>query len=160
MEETRRIAAEADQSRRKGHRAGVEAPSARSMRRASESAAVIAHRREARSPRHRQGGRLPLKTEREIRQLCMGYRHRARRIEDGRLPTDILSDMKRTNALIDDALEETCEPGLRPLILSDLADRRGTMYTQAYFIGEVAYKRRKQAAKHAIARRFGLPTRE
>ena len=86
----------------------------------------------------------------------MGYRHRAVRIADARLPESILAEMREINRKIDDALEESCEVGLRELILSDLADRRGSMYTQAYFIGEVAYKHRKQAAKHAIARRFGL----
>ena len=132
----------------------------RRMRKPSSSAAVTAHRKKSGTARHRLGGRLPLATEREIRALCAGYAHRRRRIEEGSLPPSILSEMREKNALIDEALAETCEPGLRRHILSDLADRRGVTYTQAYFIGEVAYKRRKQAAKHAIARRFGLLTRE
>lgn len=132
----------------------------RNARRESASAAVSRHRRAARGKRKRLGGRLPLLTEREIRRLCMGYAHRARRIADGTLPESILAEMREINGKIDDALEEALEPGLRAPILSDLADRRGSMYTQAYFIGEVAYKHRKQAAKHAIARRFGLPTEE
>ena len=130
------------------------------MRRKSESEAVNEHRRKSRAARHRLGGRLPLATEREIRALCAGYAHRAKRIREASLPESILSEMKRKNELIDEALEETCEPGLRRHILSDLADRRGVTYTQAYFIGELAYKRRKQAAKHALARNFGLPTKE
>ena len=129
------------------------------MRRAA-SEAVEKKRRAHRSPRKRLGGRLPLATEREIRHLCMGYARRARRILDARLPREILKEMKQTNGMIDDALAETCEPELRELILADLADRRGSMYTQAYWIGETTYKHRKQAAKHAIARRFGLATRE
>ncbi len=132
----------------------------RKMRRTSPSASVMEHRRKSTAARHRLGGRLPLTTEREIRELCAGYAHRARRIKENSLPASILTEMQKKNALIDEALAETCEPGLRRHILSDLADRRGVTYTQAYFIGEVAYKRRKQAAKHAIARRFSLPTKE
>lgn len=130
------------------------------MRRAGASAAVEKKRRERRTPRRRLGGRLPLATEREIRRLCMGYTRRERRILDGRLPRELLAEMKRTNELIDEALAETCEPELRETVRTDLAERRGTMYTQAYWIGETTYKHRKQAAKHAIARRFGLETRE
>lgn len=128
------------------------------MRRTA-SETVEKKRRARRSPRKRLGGRLPLATEREIRHLCMGYVRRERRILDGRLPREMLAEMKRINELIDDALAETCEPELRELIRIDLAERRGAMYTQAYWIGETTYKHRKQAAKHALARRFGLATR-
>ena len=126
------------------------------MRRAELSAAAKARREQGRERRHRGGGRLPLEAEREIRRLCMGYAHRARRIGEGRLPPAILADMRRTNELLDDALAEVAEPQLAALLLEDLADRRGVMYTQAYWIGETTYKRRKRAAKHAIAKRFSL----
>ena len=97
--------------------------------------------------------RLPLSTERRVRALCAGYHRRKYRAEQ-------LGDTSdgEINALIDDALEESCEAGLREVILSDIAERRGAKYTRAVFIGESGYKERKASAKRAIARRFGLRT--
>ena len=105
-------------------------------------------------------GRLPTETERAVRSLCAGY-HRRKYRTDGVMHPILRSRMtispRRVNLLIDDALEESCEAGLRETIREDIAERRGVKYTRAVWIGESGYKERKAAAKRAIARRFGLP---
>lgn len=100
--------------------------------------------------------RLPLAVERMISALCEDYDRRRQALGEGMLDRGLLDEYRRLNDLIDDALEETCEPPLRPLMRSDLADRRGAFYTQAYWISEGTYKERKQMAKHAIAHRMHL----
>ncbi len=105
---------------------------------------------------HRIKNRLPLETERAVRALCAGYHRRKYRQAAVETPSGSVS-AEEANARIDDALEETCEAGLRETIRSDIAERRGTKYTQAVYICEGGYKARKRAAKRAIARRFGLP---
>jgi hypothetical protein len=106
---------------------------------------------------HRLKHRLQLETERAVRALCAGYHRRKYRRESFPHPTRGSLSEADINALIDDALAEACEQGLRDTIRSDIADRRGAKYTQAVYICESGYKERKRAAKCAIAKRFGLP---
>ena len=106
---------------------------------------------------HRLKSRLPLETERAVRALCAGYHRRKHRRESFPHPTRGTLSESEINALIDDALEESCEAGLRSTLREDIAERRGVKYTQAVWIGESGYKERKAEAKRAIARRFGLP---
>ena len=107
---------------------------------------------------HRIRNRLPLETERAVRSLCAGYhRLKYRRGATVEAAGRQISAQELTDR-IDDALAETCEAGLRETIRADIAERRGAKYTQAIYICEGGYKARKRAAKHAIAKRFGLPT--
>ena len=113
--------------------------------------------RQRRRSSRRLKNRLPLETERAVRALCAGYhRHKYRRCATVETPNGVIS-AEQANLRIDDALEETCEAGLRETIRADIAERRGAKYTQAVYISESGYKARKRAAKRAIARRFGLP---
>ncbi len=107
----------------------------------------------ARRARHRYG-RLSLSLERRIRELCAAYPRNARHIAERRLPSAMLERMRRENALVDDALAESCEEGLRMPMREDLALRRGSMFTQVFFLSESTYKRRKAAAKAAFAKRL------
>ena len=110
---------------------------------------------------HRLKNRLPLETERAVRALCAGYHRRKYRTDGVSHPigrTRLTLSPSEVNLLIDDALEESCEAGLRETIREDIAERRGAKYTAAVYIGECGYKARKAAAKRAIAKRFGLPT--
>lgn len=82
--------------------------------------------------------RLPDLTEKEIRRLCSEY--------------------PKNKELIDDALEESLDAGVRKPMLQDLALGRGYAKSSIHFMSEVSYKREKQRAKICIAQRFGLPT--
>ena len=113
--------------------------------------------RKRRRSSHRKRKRLPLETERAVRALCAGYHRRKYRRESFPHPTRGTLSESEINAMIDDALEESCEAGLRSALREDIAERRGAKYTNAVWIGESGYKERKAEAKRAIARRFGLP---
>lgn len=105
--------------------------------------------------RHRgKKGRLSLEDERLVTALCRGYTERARRLAS--LPEDdpAAAALREDNALIDDALDEICEPELRQPMREDLARRRGAKYTQVWWLSERTYKERKTAVKRAILRRI------
>ncbi len=113
--------------------------------------------RKRRRSLRRRSRRLPLETERTVRALCAGYHRRKYRRDSYPHPTRGTLSEEEINALIDDALEESCEAGLRSVLREDIAERRGVKYTRAVWIGESGYKERKAQAKRAIAKRFGLP---
>lgn len=102
----------------------------------------------------RNEGRLPVALEHSIAALCEDYPRRTRALLESAYPAETLTEYARLNAVVDDALEETCEEPIREQMRSDLARRRGAMYTQIFWISEKTYKGRKQAAKLAIARRM------
>ena len=81
--------------------------------------------------------RLADSTEKEIRRLCLEY--------------------PKHKDLIDDALLESLDAGVRKPMLEDLALGRGYAKSQIFFMSEVSYKQEKRRAKICIAKRFGLP---
>ena len=103
-----------------------------------------------------EGSRLPPGVEHMIFAICEDYPRRARAIADGVGNPATLAEYRRLNDLIDDALEESCEPDLREEMRRDLGLRRGAHYTQLWQISVGTYKIRKKMSKLAIARRLNL----
>ena len=100
--------------------------------------------------------RLPTGIEHLISAICEDYPRRQREIESGTGDPRTLAEYRRLNALVDDALEECCEPAIREEMRQDLALRRGAHYTQIWQFGEGSYKMRKKMCKIAIAKRLRL----
>ena len=100
--------------------------------------------------------RIPPGIEHLISAICEDYPRRKQEIENGTCSPATLAEYRRLNALVDDALEESCEPGIRDEMRRDLALRRGAHYTQIWQLGEGSYKIRKRMCKLAIAKRLRL----
>ncbi len=99
---------------------------------------------------------LPPGVRLAVRGLCEDYDRRAKEIERGKLPPDIVGSYMVVNALIDEAIASCCEEGIRTEIRADIGRRRGEMYTQLYFISPGTYKARKRACQEAIAKAMRL----
>ena len=100
--------------------------------------------------------RIPQGIEHLIAALCEDYPRRKHEIEVGTADPATLAEYRRLNDLVDDALEESCEPEIREEMRRDLALRRGALYTQIWQFGEGTYKNRKRMCKLAIAKRLRL----
>ncbi len=100
--------------------------------------------------------RIPSGIEHLIAAICEDYPRRKHEIEAGEGDPVTLAEYRRLNDLVDDALEESCEPEIREEMRRDLALRRGAHYTQIWQMWEGTYKNRKRTCKLAIARRLRL----
>ena len=100
--------------------------------------------------------RIPQGIEHLIAAICEDYPRRKHEIETGTGDPETLAEYRRLNDLVDDALEESCEPAIREEMRRDLALRRGAHYTQIWQMGEGTYKNRKRLCKLAIAKRLRL----
>lgn len=72
------------------------------------------------------------------------------------LPATLVSHYRTVNALIDYALQATCEEGVRETMRHDIAKRRGDRRTTLYYMDRRAYLRTKRRAKLAIAAVLGM----
>ena len=100
--------------------------------------------------------RIPPGIEHLIAAICEDYPRRKHEIECGERDPATLAEYRRLNDLVDDALEESCEPAIREEMRRDIALRRGAHYTQIWQFAEGSYKIRKRMCKLAIARRLRL----
>ena len=66
-------------------------------------------------------------------------------------PAPLLNGYRRLNALIDCALDESCDAGIRDAMRRDIAERRGDRRTALYFMDRRTYLRNKRKAKLALA---------
>ena len=99
---------------------------------------------------------LPLSVNRVVVALCGDYDRRKREIEKNRIDKETLSHYKELNDLIDEAINEECETGIRSTMRSDIGNGVGHRRTQLYYMAAGTYKTRKRNSKYRIAKKLNL----
>lgn len=88
--------------------------------------------------------------------ICADYDRRKNAIENEDVSGRVLSEFERFNNVIDRALEDV-EPGLRRIMLNDVANRKGYGNTlSSPFLAKNTYYNRKRKLVHDIAAGLGL----
>ena len=99
---------------------------------------------------------LPLSVNRVVVAICGDYDRRKREIEKNKIDGETLSHYRQLNDLIDEAITEECEVGIRSTMREDIGNGVGHRRTQLYYISPGTYKTRKRNAKYRIAKKLNL----
>ncbi len=99
---------------------------------------------------------LPLSVNRVVVAICGDYDRRKREIEKKKIDEQTLSHYRRLNNLIDEAITEECEVGIRNTMREDIGNGVGHRRTQLYYISAGTYKTRKRNTKYRIAKKLNL----
>lgn len=99
---------------------------------------------------------LPPAVAHAVSAICEDYDRRQAEIGRGRLSAATLSFYTILNDVIDKALAECCEEGIREVIRHDIGAGVGHRFTQLYFLSCNTYKDRKRKGKLAIAKALHL----
>ncbi len=95
--------------------------------------------------------RLPLDVSRTVVALCNDYDRRRREILRKVLPEAVLRHYEFLNSVIDTALREVCEEGIREDMRRDIGLGRGHRMSPIYCLSAKTFKRRKRDTKKRIA---------
>ncbi len=101
-------------------------------------------------------GRIPKDVEKVITALCHDYPRRRRLLDKNLVGGNVRKFFLHINGIIDKALEEECEEGIRESMLEDLAENRGYRKSPIYCISQDAYYDRKRRLRISIARKLNL----
>lgn len=93
---------------------------------------------------------VPVDVVRLVRFLCAGYERRARSIRYKTFSERVLEEYRRQNAAIDAALS-VVEEDMRAALLYDISEGRGYNKSDAAYLCESAYIKRKRRVIHDIA---------
>ncbi len=99
---------------------------------------------------------LPLSVNRVVVAICGDYDRRKREIEKKKIDEATLSHYQHLNDLIDEAINEECEIGIRNTMRSDIGNGIGHRKTQLYYMAAGTYKTRKRNSKYRIAKKLNL----
>ena len=99
---------------------------------------------------------LPLQINRVVVALCGDYERRQREIEKQTADEKTIEHYRFLNQVIDSALEEECEEGIRKKLREDIGNGVGHRRTQLYYMAAGTYKTRKRNCKYRIAKKLNL----
>ena len=99
---------------------------------------------------------LPLQINRVVVALCGDYERRQKEIEKKTADEKTIEQYRFLNEVIDSALEEECEEGIRKKLREDIGNGIGHRRTQLYYMAAGTYKTRKRNCKYRIAKKLNL----
>ena len=99
---------------------------------------------------------LPPGVERAVIAACEDYGRRAKEIERGTLPPELIGNYMMLNAAVDNAIASCCEESIRTEMREDIGLRKGIRQTRLYYLSPSTYKLRKRESELAIAKALKL----
>lgn len=99
---------------------------------------------------------IPIAVELRVRSECLDYKRREDALKRGEATGAIRAEYERLNRVIDEALQEACDPGLIAEIRNDIANNNGWYRSSLNYLGDKTYKRIKRTAKIAIAKKLNI----
>ena len=99
---------------------------------------------------------LPLHINRVVVALCGDYERREKEIEKQTSDEKTIEHYRYLNSVIDKALEEECEEGIRKKLREDIGNGVGHRRTQLYYMAVGTYKTRQRNCKYRIAKKLNL----